>query len=83
MSNKARQHRDQAEIDLQCQVARLDREINKQPNSYRKIKLEMNKAEEKMQNLKNAHASYCKLNNILPSSPESLNYIKPPILSSM
>ena len=77
MSSKARERRDQAEIDLQCQVDRLDREVDKQPGSYRKIRLEMNKAEEKMQNLKNAHAGYCKSSSILPSSTESLNYILP------
>ena len=76
MSSNARARRDQAEIDLQCQVERLGREIDK-PGTYRKIRIEMNKAEEKMQNLKNAHASHCKASNILPSSPESLTYILP------
>ena len=77
MASQAKTRRDQAEIDLQVQVENLGREILKESSSYRKIKVEMNKAEDKMHVLKNIHANYCKLANIPPSSAESLTFIKP------
>ena len=75
--NQAKAARTQAELDIQLQIAQLNTEINKEPISFRKVKVEMNKAEEKMRILRNIHANYCKIANISASSPESLTYIGP------
>ena len=77
MSSQAKTARLQAELDLQLQVGHLDTEINKENINYRKVRMEMNKADGKMKILRNMHANYCKLANISASSPESLTYISP------
>ena len=77
MSGPAKQVRLQAELALQLQLGHLDREINKENINFRKIKMEMNNAENKMNILSNSHANYCKLAGISASSDESLTYISP------
>ena len=77
MSAIAKQARLQAELALHLQVGYLDKEIHKTHISFRKIKMEMNKAEEKMNILSNTHANYCKLAGLSASCDESLNYLSP------
>ena len=77
MSGHAKQARLQAELALNLQIGYLDTEITKEHINYRKIKVEMNNAEHKMNILSNTHANYCKLAGISASSDDSLTYISP------
>ena len=77
MSGQAKQARLQAELALSLQIGHLDAEINKEHINFRKVKVEMNNAENKMNILSISHANYCKLAGISASGDESLTYISP------
>ena len=77
MSGPARQARLQAELALNLQLGQLDAEINKEQINFRKVKVEMNNTEHRMNILSNAHANYCKQSSISASGEDSMNYFSP------
>ena len=81
MASTAKTTRDNAEIDLRLQIENLGREVTKESRNYRKLKLEMNRTEEKMQILKSAHANWCKQGHLQPGDADSMSFLRP--LSSL
>lgn len=76
MSGKAKEHRDNGEIDLIMACESLKSAIGVTPVNKRIVKNEMGKVGQTMDKLKRLHSEYCRKSSLSPCSSDSLEFLR-------
>ena len=76
MSGKAKEHRDNGEIDLIMACESLRSATGVTPLNKRVVRNEMGKVEQTMDKLKRLHSEFCRKSQLSPCSSDSLEFLR-------
>ena len=76
MSGKAKEHRDNGEIDLIMACESLRSATGVTPLNKRVVRNEMGKVEQTMDKLKRMHSEFCRKSQLSPCSSDSLEFLR-------